>query len=85
MGRFVPVDVPGRRVVAQRDDACALQAHDAIGLGPAAVIAQALADARAQHVSDTKAVVADLEVLLLQMLEGCIRLVVAGPGRWILR
>ena len=46
-----------------------MQAHDAIGLWPAPVVADAHADLAAQGVVHRKAEVARLEIALLQMLE----------------
>src|SRR3546814_6263552 len=76
MGRLVPVDVVARRVVAQRDNLGTLQAHDAEGLGPAPVVTDAHADLGSHGRPDTEALVADLEILLLKVLERRLRLVV---------
>jgi hypothetical protein len=74
--RLVPVDVERRRVVAQHHHLGALQRHHAVGLGPAAVVAQAHAEARTHGVEHAKAQVAHLEELLFQVLEGRLGLVV---------
>ncbi len=55
-------------VVAQQDHLRALQAHDAIGLGPAAVVAQGHAHHPAKAAPDIERF-SRLEVVLLQMLE----------------
>ena len=72
----------GRRVVAEQDQLDALQAHDAIGLGPAAVVADQHADDRIERPPDRKAEVADLEVALLEVLEGD-ALAVVGVARQV--
>ena len=58
-----------RRVVAQQHHLDILQAHHAIGLGPAAVVADAHAHVAAERPHDREAEIADLEVALLEMLE----------------
>ena len=63
------VDVEGRRVVAEHDQLDALQAHDPIGLRPAAVVADQHADDPLERAPDREAEIADLEVALLEVLE----------------
>ena len=60
------IDIVGWRVVAQHDHLRALQPHDAERLGPASVVANALADDDVvlEHLPDVEAQVPDLEVLL---------------------
>ena len=58
-----------RRVVAEHDHLDALQAHDAIGLRPAAVVADAHAEDAAHGAPHREAEIARLEIALLQMLE----------------
>lgn len=79
--RLAPVDVPARRVVAQHGELGALQAHHAEGLGPAPVVADAHADPRAERLPDLEALIANLEVLLLQVLERRLGLVVRMAGQ----
>src|SRR5215203_3476735 len=62
-----------RRVEAEHDELDALQAHDAVGLGPAPVVADAHADDAAEHAPDREAEVARLEIALLEMLMGTLR------------
>src|SRR4029078_4812813 len=56
----------------------ALQAHDAKGLGPAPIVANALADPHVvlEHLPDGEAEIAVLEVLLLEMLVRHVRTMV---------
>ena len=82
---FAMVDVLDRRVVAEGDDLDPLQPHDAPGLGPAAIVADAHAHEGAVVTHDGPAEVADLEVAFLQMLERPPWLVFGVAGRWILR
>src|SRR5216683_928164 len=63
------VDVQDRRVVAERDDLDALQPHDAVGLGPAPVVADAHADDRILYAPYPKTLVADVEIALFEVLE----------------
>src|SRR3546814_6430163 len=53
----------------------ALQRHDAIGLGPAPVVAEAHAEDAAHRAEHRESQIARLEIALLQMLEGPRRLV----------
>ena len=69
MDRLVPLHVAGRRVVARHDDLHALQAHDAEGLRPAAVVADAHADGRVRGLPNGKSQVSHRKVLLFQMLQ----------------
>ncbi len=71
-----------RRVVAEHDHLDVLQAHHAVGLGPAPVIADAHAEVAAHRLPHAKAQVADLEVALLQVLEGAPGLVL-GVARQV--
>src|SRR5216684_4650748 len=73
------VDVLDRRVVAERDDLDPLQAHDAVGLGPAPVVADAHADDRILHAPYWKALVADVEIALFEVLERRVRQVLRVP------
>ena len=79
--RLVPVDVVRRRVVAQHHHFGALQAHDAKGLGPTAVVANAHAHAGVHGVPHLEAFVAHLEVLFLQVLKWRGRFVVVVAGQ----
>jgi hypothetical protein len=72
------------RIVAQQDHLHPLQPHDAIGLGPAPVVADAHAQDAAEAAPDRKAQIAHLEEALLQMLAGRSS-TSAWPGRWTLR
>ena len=58
------------RVVADQHHLNALQAHDAIGLRPAAVVAYRHAEDTAKRAPDIEAEIAGLEVAFFQMLEG---------------
>src|SRR5215467_10153000 len=62
-------------VVAQHHHLDALQSHDTVGLGPAAVIADAHANKRAEAAINGPTQVADLEIALLEVLKGARRLV----------
>jgi hypothetical protein len=79
--RLGVVQVLGRSVEAERHDLCALQRQHAERLGPAAVVADQHAGNRVQVPPDAKAQVADLEVLLLEVLERGLGLVVGVPGQ----
>ena len=57
------------RVVAEQHHLDVLQAHDAVGLGPAPVVADAHAHVAAERLEHREAEIADLEVALLEMLE----------------
>src|SRR3984885_3003057 len=70
-----------RRVVAEHDHFDALQSHDAIGLGPAPVIADAHAHNAAKRAPNRESEVARLEVALFQMLEASLRLGIGVPGQ----
>ena len=70
-----------RRVVPQHHHLDVLQAHHAIGLGPAPVVADAHAHVAAERLEHRKAEIADLEVALLQMLERPLGLVLAMAGQ----
>ena len=58
-----------RRVVAEHQQLHALQRHDPVGLRPAAIVADAHAHHPPVEVPDREAEVADLEVVLLEVLE----------------
>src|SRR5262249_32337799 len=62
------------RVVAEHDQLHALQSHDAIGLGPSPIVADTHADNAAHGSPDWKTEVAGLEITLLQVLEGTLRI-----------
>lgn len=71
LGQAVDIAVAGvivRGVVAEHDHLDALQAHDAISLGPAAVVADAHAHDAAETAPHLEAVIAWLEITLLQVL-----------------
>ena len=70
-----------RRVVAQHDHLDALQPHHAIGLGPAAVVADRHADDAAERAEHREAQVADFEIALLEILERTPRLVLGVAGQ----
>ena len=70
-----------RRVVAEQDQFDALHAHDAIGLRPAPVVADAHADIAAEGAPDRKAEIARLEIALLEMLKRIVRPVVGVAGQ----
>ena len=70
-----------RRVVAEHHHLDALQAHDAVGLRPAPVVADAHAHDAAEGAADREAEIADLEIALLQMLERALRLVLGVAGQ----
>src|SRR6266699_1120247 len=63
------VDVLDWRVVAERDDLDPLKPHHPVGLGPAPVVADAHADDRILHAPHPKALVADVEIALFEVLE----------------
>src|SRR3546814_19443555 len=69
-----------RRVVAAQDHLCPLQAHDAIGLRPAAVVADAHAEDAADGAPDRKAGIAEREITPLEMLEVTPRFVLVMAG-----
>src|ERR1700676_2063942 len=56
------------RVVAEHDHLDALQAHDAIGLGPPPVVADAHAHDPAKAAPDLEAIITGLEIAFFQML-----------------
>src|SRR5260221_5452903 len=62
------------RVVADQHHLDALQAHDAIGLRPAPVVADRHAEDTAKRAPDLEAEIAGLEIALLQMLKGAFRI-----------
>src|SRR5438309_6661706 len=62
------------RVVADQHHLDALQTHDAIGLRPAPVVADRHAEDAAKGTPDVEAEITRLEVALLQMLEGALRI-----------
>src|SRR3546814_8915515 len=62
-------------------DLCPLQAHDAGGLRPAAVVADAHAEDAAEGAPDRKAGIAEVEITLLEMLEGTPRFVLVMAGQ----
>ena len=81
-----PVDVGvtrvvQRRVVAEHDHFDTLQAHDAIGLRPAAVIADAHAHHPAEAAPDTETQIAGFEIAFLKMLVGAVRLRFGMAGK----
>ena len=69
------------RVVAEQHHLDALQPHDAIGLRPAPVIANAHAHVGIHRAPDGEAEIADLEVALLEMLESAPGLVLGMAGQ----
>ena len=73
--------VLGRGVVAEEDHLDALQPHDAVGLGPAAVVADAHAEDAAQGAPHRKAQIADLEIAFFQVLEFPRGVVFGVPGK----
>src|ERR1041385_438004 len=75
------MDVLDWRVVAERDDLDALQSHDAVGFGPAPVVADAHAHDRVLHAPDAEALIPDVEIALLQMLERRLRQMLGRAGQ----
>src|SRR5437764_15037259 len=75
------MDVLDRGVVAERDDLDALQPHDAVGLGPAPVVADAHAHDRVLHAPDAEAFVPDIEIALLEMLKRRLRQMLGMAGQ----
>src|SRR5262249_26247455 len=73
------------RVVAEHDQLHALQSHDAIGLGPAPIVADTHADDAAHGSPDRKTEVAGLKITLLQVLEGTLRIKLGMTGQMHLR
>ena len=78
-GRQVVGNVIGR-VVAEQDEFNALHAHNAVGFGPAPIVADAHADIGAERAPDREAQIAGLEVALLEMLKRIMRAVVRVAG-----
>src|SRR5690606_40306595 len=70
-----------RRVVAEQDHLHALQAHHAIGLRPAAVVADAHAEASAEKIPDAETEIARFEIAFLEMLEASVALVLGMTGQ----
>ena len=70
-----------RCVVAERDDLRPLQAHRAVGFRPAAVVADRHAVDGAHGAPDREAEIARLEIALLQMLPGAVRLMLGMTGQ----
>ena len=68
-------------VVAEADQLHPLQAHHAIGLGPAPVIADAHADDAVEGAPHREAEIAHVEVALLEVLEGAPGLVLGVAGQ----
>ncbi len=64
----LPLRQPQRRVVAEDDEIGALQSQDPVDLGPPTVVAQAHADPQPVDLEHAETKVADLEVVLLQVL-----------------
>ena len=84
LGQAVDVAMAGvivGRVVAEHDHLDALQPHDAIGLGPAPVVADAHAHDAAEAAPDAEAQIAWLEIALLQMLMSAVRLRLGMAGQ----
>src|SRR5690606_10058317 len=59
----------------------ALQAHHAIGLRPAAVVADAHAEASAEKIPDAETEIARFEIAFLEMLEASVALVLGMTGQ----
>src|SRR3546814_20843500 len=59
-----------RRVVAEQDHLRPLQRHDAVGFGPAAVVAEAHADDAVHRPEHRESQSARPEIALLEMLKG---------------
>src|SRR5260221_1105655 len=72
-----PDGIADRRVVAEHDELDALQPHDAIGLGPAPVVADAHAHDAAERPPHREAEIAGLEIALLEMLPRPLGIVLA--------
>ena len=70
-----------RRVVAEHNDFDILQAHTAIGLRPAAIVADAHAHNAVHGIEDGKPKIARLEIGFLQMLERPPRFVFVMAGQ----
>ena len=83
MQRLGMVDVLGR-VVAERDDLYVLQPHDMEGFEPPPVVADAHPDDRVERAPDLEALIADLEVALLEMLKRASGRCSECSGRWTL-
>src|SRR5690242_18335148 len=64
---FRPIRQLRGRVVAEQHHLRALERHDAIGLGPAAVVANAHSDPGAEALPDGETEIARLEIERLQM------------------
>src|SRR3546814_13044008 len=70
-----------RRVVAEQDHLRPLQRHDAVGFGPAAVVAEAHADDAVHRPEPRESQIARPEIALVAMLKGPRRLVLAQTGQ----
>ena len=68
-----------RRVVTAEDHLHTLQPHHAVGLRPAAVVADGHADEAAEHPPHAEAEIAHVEVTLLEVLERPRRLGLGMP------
>src|SRR5947209_20422417 len=69
------------RVVAEHDHLDALQPHDAVGFGPAPIVADAHAENPAERAPDGKTEVARLEITLFEMLEGALLIELSMTGQ----
>src|ERR1700744_6337156 len=81
MLRLAMMDVLDRGVVAERDDLDALQPHDAIGLGPAPVVAAANADDGVIGAPYLEPLVADIEIALFEVLKRRVRQMLGMAGQ----
>src|SRR5207237_359658 len=69
------------RVVAERHDLDPLQPHDAPGFRPTPVIADAHPDDRIESPPHPESLVANIEIALFEMLEGCLGQMLRMPGK----
>src|SRR5947209_7502434 len=69
------------RVVAEHNHLDALQPHDAVGFGPAPIVADAHAENPAERAPDGKTEIARLEIALFEMLEDALSIELGMAGQ----
>ncbi len=68
------------RVVTQQDDLGSLKSKHAVGLDPAAVVADAHTDDSTEGPPGSKTEITDFKITLLQILKRMVRMVVGVTG-----